>query len=150
MQAFATCKIFLWRFISLVVVVFSPWCFFRFFAFLNVFVTKQFFLIFPSNFPHFCLCLFVHCFVVSLRCPVCLTLQILRVHSLCNNSRLCLCFFLISAFCVFNRFWRRHLLVLLTKLRWRKFFMLCKHKVICRWGKKNCTKHAQSALFLTE
>lgn len=62
MQAFATCKIFLLRFVSMFVVVFSSWWYFRFFAFPNVSVTKQFFQIFPSNFPHFCLCIFVHCF----------------------------------------------------------------------------------------
>lgn len=43
--------------------------FFRFFAFPNVSVTKQFFQIFPSNFPHFCLCLFVHCFVCLTALP---------------------------------------------------------------------------------
>lgn len=80
MQAFAICKIFLLRFVSMLVVAFSSWWYFRFFAFPNVSVTKQFFQIFPSNFPHFCLCIFVHCFVVSLRCPVCLTLQIFIVH----------------------------------------------------------------------
>ena len=53
---------------------------FSFFSFPNVSVTNQFFQIFRSNFPHFCLCLFVHCFVVSLRCHVCLTLQIFIVH----------------------------------------------------------------------
>lgn len=42
--------------------LFPPWWFSRFFAFPNVSVTKQFFQIFPSNFPHFYLCLFFHCF----------------------------------------------------------------------------------------
>lgn len=42
---------------------------FRFFAFPNVSVSKQFFQIFPSNFPHFCLCIFVHCFVCLTALP---------------------------------------------------------------------------------
>lgn len=69
MQAFATCKIFLLRFVSMLVVAFLPWWFFVSLRFRTFFVTNQFLQIFPSNFPHFCLCIFVHCFVCLTALP---------------------------------------------------------------------------------